>query len=235
VDDGAHAPEGCAQVDQADQVPSAPHVRVWVPQLPHGSELGPEHVHFPALHVPLAHFLPHPPQLFASLVVSTQAPEHAVYPLLQATPHLPLAHAGCPCTGTGQTESQLPQWFASVSVFTHELPHTVWEHVLAHFAGIDDASQIAATPEQVVLHDPQLIVVSSAVSHPSVGSPLQSPNPVAHDDAGNAHAPASQLTLPLTWGKFVQSFEHVPHVLGSDKSVLHPVPIFSQSAKPLWQ
>jgi hypothetical protein len=91
----------------------------------------------PPLH---ANAAPQPPQLFASPCSSTQAPEHAVYPLLQEIPHFPAAHAACPCTGTGHTESQLPQWFASVFVFTHEplqfdspfeqpVPHCLPSHV----------------------------------------------------------------------------------------------------------
>jgi hypothetical protein len=71
----------------------------------------------PPLH---ANAAPQPPQLFASPCSSTQAPEHAVYPLLQEIPHFPLTHAACPCTGTGHTETQLPQWFGSVPVSMHE-------------------------------------------------------------------------------------------------------------------
>jgi hypothetical protein len=54
--------------------------------------------------------------------------------------------------------------------------------------------------------------VFSGVSHPSVGSPLQSPQPGAHDDKGNAQLPALQVVGPATCGRLVQSFEHEPHV-----------------------
>jgi hypothetical protein len=131
---------------------------------------------------------------------------------LQATPHLPFAHPGCPWAGVGQTVAQSPQWFASVAVFEHEVPHAVPAHMLAHFAGAAEASHTESTPEHAVVHEPQWSAVSRAVSQPSVGSPLQSPHPEAHDDAGNAHCPALQLTLPFTCGKLVQSFVHVPHV-----------------------
>ena len=73
---GAQAP--CpVHADQPDHVPLL-QVRACVPQLPQACEEGPAHVHWLFWHdVPLAHAWPHVPQLLASLVVSTQAPEHA--------------------------------------------------------------------------------------------------------------------------------------------------------------
>ena len=75
--------------------------------------------------------------------------------------------------------------------------------------------------------------MSSAVSQPSLGSPLQSPHPSAHDDAGKAQAQAWQLTSPLTCGRLVQSLEQEPQVLGWERSVVQPAPPLAQSAKPL--
>jgi hypothetical protein len=95
--------------DQTDHVPLL-HVRVWLPQLPHACDDGPEQVHWPLWHMePVGHALPHAPQLFASLVVSTHAVPHIVaahvathcaaeaspvdvshiVPLVQALPHEP--------------------------------------------------------------------------------------------------------------------------------------------------
>ena len=51
--------------------------------------------------------------------------------------------------------SQVPQWVASVDVFTQDEPQIVPEHVLAHFAGDAEASQIASVPVHEVEHAPQ--------------------------------------------------------------------------------
>jgi hypothetical protein len=220
--EGVQAPAGCEQVDHADQAPSELQVRVCVPQLPHDCDVGPLHAHLPAVQMPLSHFLPQAPQSFASLDMSTHESPQAAYPSLHWMAHLPARHADCPCVGAGQVVSQLPQWFASSAVSTQDLPQTVPEHVLAHFTGEDEASQIAAVPEQDVLHAPQWSAVSSAVSQPSLGSPLQSPHPTAHDDAGKAHLPPSQATDPPTCGKAVQSFEQEPQVFGSSGATQSP-------------
>jgi hypothetical protein len=74
---GAQAP-WAEHVPQADHVPAV-HVRVCVPQSPQDCVALPVHSHWLALHVaPLGHACWHEPQLFASEVVSTHAPEHAV-------------------------------------------------------------------------------------------------------------------------------------------------------------
>jgi hypothetical protein len=135
--------------------------------------------------------------------------------------------------GAAQSVSQVPQWLASVAVFTQDEPQTVPEHVLAHFVGDAEASQIASVPVHDVVQLPQWSAVSSAVSQPSLGSPLQSPHPAAHDEAGKAQAPPWQLTSPTTCERLVQSFEQEPHVEGWERSVVHPEPPPAQSAKPL--
>jgi hypothetical protein len=54
-------------------------VRVCVPQLPHVWDAAPEQVHLPAWQEdPVGQACPQPPQSFASVVVSTQPPRHAV-------------------------------------------------------------------------------------------------------------------------------------------------------------
>ena len=70
-------------------------------------------------------------------------------------PHCPAAHVAWPCAGVGHSVSQVPQWVASVAAFTQDEPQTVAEHVLAHFAGDAEASQIASIPAQDVVHVPQ--------------------------------------------------------------------------------
>jgi hypothetical protein len=52
------------------------------------------HVELEHTGVPPVHACPHALQLFLSLVVSTQAPLHRAYPLLQVTVQVPAEHAG---------------------------------------------------------------------------------------------------------------------------------------------
>jgi hypothetical protein len=152
--------------------------------------------------------------------------------VLQATAQAPLVQLGFPCAGVGHTVPQRPQLFKSVVVFTHDAPQTVSTQLEPHFAGEDDVSQSASAPEQVLVHEPQWPVVLSAVSHPSLASPLQSPQPGAHDDPGKAQCPLLHVVGPLTCERLVQSLPHEPHVAGRDMSVAHPVPAPAQSAKP---
>jgi hypothetical protein len=48
-----------------------------------------------------------------------QALPHFSYPSSQLMPQLPPAHVALPWTGSGQTMSQLPQWFGSDWVSMH--------------------------------------------------------------------------------------------------------------------
>jgi len=84
------------------------------------------HAHAPATHCcPPGHFTPQPPQSSASLVVSTQAPEHAVSPLLQAMPHAPCVHVACPCATAGHALPQAPQLAGLLVVSTQVPLHSV--------------------------------------------------------------------------------------------------------------
>ncbi len=49
-----------------------------------------------------------------------------------------------------------------------------------------------------------------SVSQPSIGLPLQSAHPGAHDDALNMHWPTAQVLAPLTCGRLVQSLLQLP-------------------------
>lgn len=81
------------------QVETPPHVVNGVGQL--------DHMHRPALHVPLSQMRPQAPQLTRSLIVSVHAPSQTIPP--PGHPHVPPAHDA----PVGQTVSQEPQWFAS--------------------------------------------------------------------------------------------------------------------------
>lgn len=96
--------------------------------------------------------------------------------MLHATAHTPPVHEAWPWAGVGQAEPQPPQLAALVLSLTHDEPQTAPLQLVAHVAGEEvEVSQTAPTPAHAVVHEPQWAVVSSAVSHPSVGSPLQSP------------------------------------------------------------
>jgi hypothetical protein len=194
VDEAAHAPAGCAQDDHADHVPSGLQVRVSVPQLPHDCDVcEPSHAHLPSTHAPV-HVVLQSPQWVGSLERFTHEPEHSVVPLSQVSVHRPPAQATSPFATGEQAVLQPPQWFVSVSVSVQEEPQIVPAHVLPHIADPEDVSQMPSTPEHACPHDPQWSAVSSAVSQPSLGSPLQSPKPVAQELEESTHAPALQVT-----------------------------------------
>jgi hypothetical protein len=66
----------------------------------------------------VVHLVPHPPQLFTSLVVSTHVPEHDVgVPAGQPLTHAPAEQAGVP-ESAAQTWPQEPQLFRSVCSLT---------------------------------------------------------------------------------------------------------------------
>jgi hypothetical protein len=64
----------------------------------------------------------HPPQLFLSEAVSTQAPEHAEKPALHAMPHFCAVQVADPLGGAGQTVPQEPQFAVSLSMLAHPEP-----------------------------------------------------------------------------------------------------------------
>jgi hypothetical protein len=69
--------------------------------------------------------LPHPPQLFSSLVVSTQAPSQFVKPALHDTSvQTPFEQAAVPLS-KWQTCPHEPQLLTSVCRATQVLPHCV--------------------------------------------------------------------------------------------------------------
>ena len=90
-------------------------------------------------------------------------------------PHLPAVQADWPCVGAGQALPQLPQLVSLELTSTQAPPHTVPLHVGEQKGAPDDESHVGDGDVHVVEHEPQWLASFSAVSHPSVGSPLQSP------------------------------------------------------------
>lgn len=130
----------------------------------------------------------------------------------------------------GQAVPQAPQLFESFVVSVH-----FWSHAV-----VPDAQLAAHVPDahsgsastQAVVQLPQVAALVRSASQPSFGSPLQSANPAAHDDAGTTQAPAVHDVEPVTCASEVQSLLHVPQWAGSERSVVHPSPVPPQSAKP---
>jgi hypothetical protein len=145
---------------------------------------------------PLAHVrvcVPQLPHACDEAPEQTHAPAWHVSPVAHAWPHE-------------------PQLAGSVLVLTQAVPHAVAAHVFTH-VGLDaDAVEHDMPVAQFVEQEPQWVASLSAASQPSDGSPLQSPNPCAQDVDERTHCPEVQLVGPLTWGSFVQSLAHVPHV-----------------------
>lgn len=104
-----------------------------VTQLPLVHWLSPVHVlpspkvgevHVLLTHEPDAHTVPQDPQLFGSLVVSTQAPLHAV-PVVHVNPQVPAVQVALALAGAGQTCPQAPQLLAEVWRLTQVKPQVV--------------------------------------------------------------------------------------------------------------
>jgi hypothetical protein len=96
-------------------VPVAVHVK------PH---VEPLHVAVPPVGAPV-HLSPHPLQLAGSLVVSTQAPEQFVNPLLHEIPHTLLTHVGCPWFVDGHAFPHVAQSAGLEVVSTHVPLHSL--------------------------------------------------------------------------------------------------------------
>jgi hypothetical protein len=142
-------------------------------------------------------------------------------------------HETVPWATAGHDVEQPPQWVGSDEVSTQEEPQRVFAQVVVQ-AGADPDAVVHTVPAgQLVVHDPQWVASFSAVSHPSVGSPLQSSKPAAHDPCGTTHWPPPQLVGPLTFARFVQSLSHAPHERGSLAEV--HVPASPQGIAPLGQ
>lgn len=81
-------------------------------------------VHTPLEHtLPVAHALPHDPQLMGSVCLLTHAPEQTDWPDGQLCTHAPVAQLTLPPAGDWQAIPQLPQLSTSLEVFTHWVPH----------------------------------------------------------------------------------------------------------------
>jgi hypothetical protein len=144
--------------------------------------------------------MPHPPQLFTSvLCVAVSQPFEATpsqspKPAAQApTTHLLAEHALTDTLGSAQTFVQLPQWFTSVVSVTQLLEQFVVEppHVVPQMP-----AEHTWPPPHAFLQVPQLATSAAVfVSQPFAGLPSQSANPGWH--APSAHAPDEHVAPAL--------------------------------------
>jgi hypothetical protein len=146
-----------------------------------------------------------------SLLTSTQAPAHSLYPVLHAKPQLPLSHTAWACvTPVVHLLSHCPQWLALLPRSTHVLPHKLGVCVgqpglqpLAEHTGVVAGHR---TP-----HAPQWLGSVMSVSQPVSASPEQFAQPGAQAVGAKLHRPsAEQETAPDTCGRAVQLCPQLP-------------------------
>jgi hypothetical protein len=217
---------------------SLPRVAVSQPLLASPSQSPKPLAHAPTTHADPEHAftatfeseqaLVHEPQWLTSVVSFTQAPVQFVRPLPQVVVHTPLEHTVPP----GHTLPHDPQLPPLARTLTSQpfagLPSQSAKPGLQVPIAHVPAAQLALAfgNEHVMPHPPQSFtsLPRVAVSQPSAGLPLQSPQPLAHAPTthapaehaftvtcGSAHAPAQ---LPQ-WLTSVCSFTQLPEQLVS--------------------
>jgi hypothetical protein len=78
---------------------------------------------------------------------------------------------------------------------------------------------------QALPHPPQFAVLLMSVSQPLSALALQWAHPAAQEATGIEQAPeARHSVVPVTWGRFVQSWPHAPQFFGSVCSLTQAPP-----------
>lgn len=110
--------------------------------------------------------LPHDPQLFRSLLVSTHWPSQSASPALHLTPHWLFEHVALAPAGAAQARPHCPQFARSVCVST-QLPAqgtSPAAHWNEQFPALQRGDAFAGA-EQTLAHLPQLEVSESRSTH----------------------------------------------------------------------
>jgi hypothetical protein len=151
------------------------------PQAIHPAVHPPEHVPFEHTATPpvgTGHWVPQVLQLNGSEVTSTQKPLQSTKPLWHTEPHVvPLEQDANALATGGQAAVHPPQWFGSVTRFTHRSVHVVSGGVQDDTQPADEQSLLAG---HWTLHAPQAVGLRRSVSQPLVGSLSQSAHPASH-------------------------------------------------------
>jgi hypothetical protein len=104
--------------------------------------------------------------------------------------------------------------FGSLFVSAHVEPQAIWpaaQHANGGPPSLLD-EHCGEPASQVTLQAPQFCAVLSGVSHPRSALPPQCAYPDAHAPMSNPHAPPAQVTVPVTWGRRVQSWPQLPQL-----------------------
>jgi hypothetical protein len=145
------------------------------------------HAHAPPAHAcPVGHLLPHPPQLAASVCVSTQAPRQTVFPAGQT--HCPPLQTWAPL----QALPQVPQFAVSVWRLVQELPHRFGVVVVLVQSKQALFWQIAVLPH-VFPQAPQFSLSALVSRHCGFAVAPQSLKPV------QTQLPVEQVPTPQSW------------------------------------
>lgn len=146
-------------------------------------------VHTPATQLCIAgQAMLQPPQLAASVRVSTHLPLQADRPALHAITHWPRSHLAEPFEGATHGVLQPPQCSGSLSTFTHALPHRIAEpshwksHMLPLHKGRAFAGALHARPQP-----PQWAVSLRVSTH-------EPPHSTAGAAQSSTHVPPSQVS-----------------------------------------
>src|SRR5262245_13878684 len=170
----------------------------------------PRITHAPPMHESIefgaAHFFPQAPQLFTSSPVELShpfcgLPSQSDQPGRQlATLHTPSAHDGMACgglQGTAQPPQLAESFMVSASQPLSTLPSQSANpglHLSTTQAPLWQETVALAGCGQAFLQAPQFFTSrASSISHPSLPTRLQSPNPALHS---SPHWPAAQVVVP---------------------------------------
>ena len=159
---------------------------------------------------------PQPPQLFGSLVRSTQAPEQAVYPELQANPHEPPLQTAVACaTAVVHGWPQLPQLVRSTFVLVQPPLHRDGaeegqpDEQAYGPPSTAEGAQKGAPPSgpHVAPHPPQLAAV------------VYDTHPPSHREKPSSHAKPQPPSAQVVWAFGAaagHAFPHDPQWPGSE-------------------
>jgi hypothetical protein len=184
-------------------------------------------MHVPPEHTPDAHGVSQP---------FTVLPSQSAQPLLHAGVHTPPEHAVVP-RALVQAMPHPPQWLVLVSMFVSHMTGPLVQ--LAVPAGQLSTWQLhvplppwheyPAPALHALPHEPQFMLVLSAVSHPLVALPSQLPYPALHVAL---HTPAPVHRV-VPWS-FVHSVPHNPQLTVAVRLVSQPLAaLSSQLPHPL--
>jgi hypothetical protein len=135
-------------------------------------------------------------------------------------PHWLATQAACACaTLVVHGAPQPPQFCASFVVFTQVVvPQSVGADALqlaTQALDEPELEQMGAVVPHALPQAPQWLAVAMLVSQPSSGLAVQWLKPALQALASKVQTPLTQVTVPPTFARFVQSWPHAPQLRGS--------------------